>query len=188
MEKVSPEPTDGTKNILPGQKGDKSWHEILDVDRDGKVTAKDVNIALFLAGQTVPPNNFERVVNDPNLMGNFFDKEKFQEDLDRYTIIVKERDSKLMSAQRYAICRWLQQSLCLGFLFLERFFPGVSIKQKKYRNHVKVMIGYCTAFCSFAFIVAPTVMALILGVEFKGLFKFQFSYYALYYPFGFCFR
>ncbi|GMH91166.1 hypothetical protein TrST_g1720 [Triparma strigata] len=68
MEKVSPEPTGGTNVILPGTDSDKSWHAILDTDGDGKVTAKDVNIALFLAGQTVPPNNFERIVNDPNLM------------------------------------------------------------------------------------------------------------------------
>eukprot|EP00519_Triparma_laevis_P001796 CAMPEP_0182513710 /NCGR_PEP_ID=MMETSP1321-20130603/34466_1 /TAXON_ID=91990 /ORGANISM="Bolidomonas sp., Strain RCC1657" /LENGTH=538 /DNA_ID=CAMNT_0024720773 /DNA_START=153 /DNA_END=1766 /DNA_ORIENTATION=- len=186
MEKVSPEPTGGTNGVLPGTDSDKSWHEILDSDGDGKVSAKDVNIALFLAGQTVPPNNFERVVNDPNVMGNFFDKQKFQEDMERFPTLMKERDSKLLTQKRYAIERWLQLSLLMGPFFLERFFPGQKPRIKRRRAFLKVVLGYTTMFLGSVFNVLPTILGVSLGASFQGLFRILAVGYALYYSLGFC--
>lgn len=132
-------------------------------------------------------NNFEKVLNDPNSMDSFFEKEKFQQDLDRYPALVEERNSKLMSTLRYGFERWIQQSLCLGWAFLEYFMPGDSPRLKKKRKHLRVLLGYGTAFCSFTFIFAPTVLALFLGIEFQGLFMFLTTLYAFYYSLGFSF-
>ena len=171
-----------------GVEGDaqKSWLELLDQDGDAALSTHDLNLSLYMVGLVLPNDAFHEVLKNPNFLENFIPQADFVSKIRRFK---RWTTTPLMGTAEFTIKRWLSLTLCLGWAFLDHFYPpryfGRGPVQRNRIQFLKNLVGVNSAVVSGILVVLPSIIAAASGT-FHGAVKTTALNYFFGYSFMFC--